>query len=161
MYNVNNVFELAVAQLNNGEMNTKLMLANVAPENLEYRKAVFSNYDAALTIIRRNLPQHLWVKAYDLLKGASVACILNYREANQPTTVAKQEVVVDRIAELEKALKAKTLECNNLKDRLVETETSLNNQINLNQHLATSLRQLSLNKLVTKVAKVVTQKVGF
>ena len=150
-----------------GEFAKEVPPANMTvAQEKRYRYSLFTNAQSyqmwVNNVMSIGLDESDALEVFGAVKAASYRLLANYRAGKfQQTTVSNNEVVVDRVAELEKALKAKTLECNNLKDRLVETETSLNNQINLNQHLATSLRQLSLNKLVTKVAKVVTQKVGF
>lgn len=96
------------------------------------------------------------------------ACIYNYNNAVIKQTTQIAEVVVDELAELKAELaavkaseKAKTFIINKLQNELVESRIELNAEKEVGASLFTSLRQLRLNSLVTKVTAVVSQQVGF
>lgn len=128
----------------------------IYPTLTAWMRDVFDAYDNAY------LTKTQMLQVFRVVKEDRIERVERFRKSyilQQTTQVA--EVVVDELALLKAQLKAKSFECNKLKQELTETKIELVAEREVTASLFTSLRQLRLNSLVTKVTNVVTQRVGF
>lgn len=133
-----------------------------------YRYSLFTNVQSyqvwVNNVMSIGLDEADQLAVFGAVKGACYRFLANYRAGKfQSTTVVNNEVVIDRIAELEAELaaskaseKAKSLECNELKSEIKAISYAFNNISN--EYANAKSRTVMINGVLTKV--VVVSKVG-
>lgn len=168
MYNYNLVNEGIAIQACGG--NVDLILKGYSLEGKEgakYRQAIYPGLTAWMRkgyiMVEQGLLTADQLKSIQsVVKEDGIKRVKAIRAAHVIQSTAQEAVVIiDELAELKAELKAKSFECNELKQELAETKIELVAEREVSASLFTSLRQLRLNSLVTKVTAVVSQRVGF
>ena len=153
-----------------GEFAKQVPPANMTvAQEKRYRYSLFTNAQSyqmwVNSVLSIGLDESDAIAIFGAVKAASYRLLANYRAGKfQQTTVSNNEVVVDRVAELEAELAAvkasetaKSLEIRDLKAEvktLVHAFETMNNKV-----IKEKSRTVMINGVLTKI--VVPQEVGF